>query len=117
MSGAELKELLVAKFKWDIKNIVIFGFRTAFGGNRSTGFVLVYDSQEYLVKYEPDYRLRRLEILPKKNPKRKAEKELKRKIKKTRGGERRKVLATRKSESRADIKKAKEAYLKKIIAA
>lgn len=53
---------------------MIFGFRTAFGGNRSTGFVLVYDSQEYLVKYEPDYRLRRLEILPKKNPKRKAEK-------------------------------------------
>lgn len=42
---------------------------------------------------------------------------MKRKIKKTRGGERRKVLATRKSESRADIKKAKEAYLKKIIAA
>jgi hypothetical protein len=42
---------------------------------------------------------------------------LKRKIKKTRGAEKIKVLATRKAESRADIKKAKEAFLKKIIAA
>jgi small subunit ribosomal protein S24e len=107
VSGNEIKELLSAKFKWDTKNIVLFGFRTAFGGNRSTGFVLVYDSQEYLVKYEPDYRLRRLAILPKRNPKRKSEKELKRKIKKTRAGERKKVLATRKCETRADIKKAK----------
>ena len=60
-----------------------------------------------MVNFEPDYRLRRLEILPKKNPKRKAEKELKRKIKKSRGAEKIKVLATRKAESRADIKKAK----------
>jgi hypothetical protein len=42
---------------------------------------------------------------------------LKRKIKKTRAGERRKVLATRKTETRADVKRAKEEYLKKIIAA
>jgi len=40
---------------------------------------------------------------------------LKRKIKKTRAGERRKVLATKKTETRADIKKAKEEYLKKLI--
>jgi hypothetical protein len=29
---------------------------------------------QYLVKYEPNYRLRRAAILPKKNPKRKSEK-------------------------------------------
>lgn len=74
VSHTELKELLAAKYKWDIKNIVLFGFRTAFGGYRSIGFGLVYDGQDFLVKYEPDYRLRRLAILPKKNPKRKAEK-------------------------------------------
>lgn len=45
VSLAELKELLAAKFKWDTKNIVLFGFRTAFGGCRSTGFALVYDNQ------------------------------------------------------------------------
>ena len=41
----------------------------------------------------PSYRLRRLEILPNKNPVRKTKKELKKKIKKTRSGERNKVLA------------------------
>jgi len=54
--------------------LVLFGFRTAFGGNRSTGFCLAYDNQQYLVKYEPNYRLRRAAILPKRNPKRKSEK-------------------------------------------
>lgn len=45
VSLAELKELLSAKYKWDVKNIVLFGFRTAFGGYRSIGFALVYDNQ------------------------------------------------------------------------
>lgn len=117
VSQAELKQLISSKYKWDEKNLVLYGFKTAFGGNRSIGFVLAYDNQQYLVKYEPNYRLRRAEILPKRNPKRKPEKELKRKIKKTRGGERRKVLATRKTETKADIKRGKEEYLKKIIAA
>jgi small subunit ribosomal protein S24e len=74
VSQKDLKELIAGKYKWDIKNLVLFGFRTAFGGNRSTGFCLIYDNQQYLVKYEPNYRLRRLAVLPKKNPKRKAEK-------------------------------------------
>ena len=116
VSQKELKELIASKYHWEGKNIVLFGFRTAFGGNRSSGFALAYDNQQYLVKYEPTYRLRRLAIVPKKNPKRKAEKELKRKIKKSRGAEKRKVLATRKVESKADVRRAKEEYLKKLIA-
>lgn len=74
VSQKELKELISAKYHWDQKNLVIFGFKTAFGGNRSTGFVLAYDNQQYLVKYEPIYRLRRAGVVPKRNPKRKAEK-------------------------------------------
>jgi small subunit ribosomal protein S24e len=74
VSQKELKELISAKYKWDTKNIVLFGFKTAFGGNRSTGFVLAYENQQYLVKYEPNFRLRRLAVLPKRNPKRKSEK-------------------------------------------
>lgn len=116
VSQKDLRELIAAKYHWDAKNLVLFGFRTAFGGNRSTGFALAYDNQQYLVKYEPIYRLRRLAIVPKRNPKRKSEKELKRKIKKSRGAEKRKVLATRKVETKADIKRAKEEYLKKLIA-
>jgi small subunit ribosomal protein S24e len=115
VSQKELRELISNKFHWEPKNIVLFGFKTVFGGNRSTGFCLAYDNQQYLVKYEPIHRLRRLAILPKRTPKRKPLKELKRKIKKTRGGERNKVLATKKVETRAQINKGKEEYLKKLI--
>lgn len=116
ISQKDLRELVANKYHWEPKNIVLYGFRTAFGGNRSTGFVLAYDNQQYLVKYEPIFRLRKGGVIPKRNPKRKAEKELKRKIKKSRGAEKRKVLATRKVETKADIKRAKEEYLKKLIA-
>ena len=74
VSQNDLKELLSKKYGWDTKNIVLYGFRTAFGGNRSTGFALAYDNQQYLVKYEPLHRLRKLEVVPKRNPKRKPEK-------------------------------------------
>jgi small subunit ribosomal protein S24e len=74
VSQKDLRELIAHKYGWDGKNIVLFGFKTAFGGNRSTGFCLSYDSPQYLVKYEPVYRLRRAAILPKRNPKRKSEK-------------------------------------------
>ena len=46
--------------------IVLFGFKTEFGGGRSSGFALVYDNQQYLLKYEPKHRLRRLKIIPEK---------------------------------------------------
>lgn len=96
VSQKDLKAAIAHKYHWDEKNLVLFGFRTAFGGNRSSGFCLSYDSSNYLIKYEPNHRLRRVGILPKRNPKRKSFKELKRKIKKSRGAEKRKVLATRK---------------------
>lgn len=74
ISQKDLRELVAAKYHWEPKNIVLYGFRTAFGGNRSTGFVLAYDNQQYLVKYEPIFRLRKGGVIPKRNPKRKAEK-------------------------------------------
>ena len=39
--------------------IIVFGFRTHFGGGKSTGFALVYDTKEAL-KFEPKYRLVRV---------------------------------------------------------
>ena len=72
VSQKDLRELIANKYHWEPKNIVLFGFRTAFGGNRSSGFCLAYDNQQYLVKYEPVYRLRRLNVMGKRNPKRKA---------------------------------------------
>jgi small subunit ribosomal protein S24e len=71
VSQKELKELIANKYNWDTKNLVLFGFRTIFGGNRTTGFCNAYENQQYLIKYEPIYQLRRQKILGKKTPKRK----------------------------------------------
>lgn len=72
VSQKDLREQIASKYHWEPKNIVLYGFRTAFGGNRSSGFCLAYDNQQYLVKYEPNFRLRRAGVVPKRNPKRKA---------------------------------------------
>lgn len=66
---------------------MLFGFRTAFGGGRSTGFCLIYDAHQYLLKYEPRYRLQRAGIIEKKKYTRKAYKEAKGKVLRTRGKE------------------------------
>jgi small subunit ribosomal protein S24e len=36
--------------------IFCFGFRTKFGGGKTTGFGLIYDSLDYAKKFEPKYR-------------------------------------------------------------
>ncbi|XP_051912621.1 LOW QUALITY PROTEIN: 40S ribosomal protein S24-like [Hippocampus zosterae] len=113
-SHEKIKEAVSKKFKADPSFMSCFGFKTYFGGGRSTGFCLIYDSVKDMLKYEPNYRLRRVNILPKRQPSRKAEKELKRKIKKTRAGERRKVKNQRKKELPRHVKQAKKDYLKKL---
>jgi hypothetical protein len=50
-------------FKVTESNLIfLFGFRTAFGGGRSTGFALIYDNMESAKKFEPKYRLARVSI-------------------------------------------------------
>jgi ribosomal protein S24E len=44
----------------DLNSIFVFKFRTHFGGGKSTGFGLIYDSVESAKKYEPKYRLIRV---------------------------------------------------------
>ncbi|KAF9603566.1 hypothetical protein IFM89_037065 [Coptis chinensis] len=41
----------------DPKSIFVFKFRTHFGGGKSTGFGLIYDSVDSSKKFEPKYRL------------------------------------------------------------
>lgn len=43
----------------DPTTVTLFGFRTHFGGGKSTGFCLIYDSLEDMKKFEPKYRLAR----------------------------------------------------------
>lgn len=41
----------------------VFGFKTCFGGGKSTGFGLIYDSLDQAKKFEPKYRLARVSIV------------------------------------------------------
>ena len=57
---AELQEKLAKMYNVsDEKCVSIFGFRTAFGGGKSTGFGLIYDNIEAFKKFEPKHRLKR----------------------------------------------------------
>merc|ERR1712093_203828 len=69
----------------DNKQVVVFGFRTAYGGGRSTGFGLVYDSLDAIKRFEPKHRQVRLGLLKKENRSSKQIKERKNRDKKCRG--------------------------------
>jgi len=57
VSKDELRSKLSELYKADKNSISCFGFRTHYGGGKSTGFALIYDSNEALKKFEPHYRL------------------------------------------------------------
>jgi len=69
----------------DSNQVFVFGFRTAFGGGRSTGFGLIYDSLALAKKYEPKYRLVRNKLAERAPTSRKQRKERKNRAKKFRG--------------------------------
>jgi ribosomal protein S24E len=53
----ELREKLATLYKMNKDQVSVFGFRTQYGGGKSTGFALLYDSAEAMKKFEPHYRL------------------------------------------------------------
>lgn len=59
-SKADVAEKLATMYKVDKTQISTFGFRTQFGGGKSTGFALIYDSVDAMKKFEPRYRLVRV---------------------------------------------------------
>jgi len=72
-------------YECDPQTIVLFGFRNKFGGGRSTGFCLIYDSLEALKKFEPKHRQIRAGLIKKKETSRKQIKEQKNRMKKVWG--------------------------------
>ena len=82
------------------EHVVVFGMRTAFGGGKSSGFALIYDSEDDLIKFEPKYRLIRLGHLEAVEGSKKQRAENKRKGKKVRGTGRR--LAKKKARRAAE---------------
>lgn len=76
--------------------VFVFGFRTNFGGGKSTGFALLYDTLDFAKKFEPRYRLARHGLYEKKQVTRKQRKERKNRMKKVRGTKKTKVGAAAK---------------------
>ncbi|KAE8810227.1 40S ribosomal protein S24-2 [Hordeum vulgare] len=93
----ELKDKLAKMY--DVKEpncIVVFKFRTHFGGGKSTGFGLIYDNLDAAKKFEPKYRLIRNGLATKVEKSRKQIKERKNRSKKIRGVKKTKADAGKK---------------------
>jgi small subunit ribosomal protein S24e len=85
VSKNELGDLLAGMYKADSKLTVLFGFQTKYGGGKSTGFCLIYDNEDAMLKFEPKHRMIRKGLTEKKEQSRKAIKEAKNKGLKIRG--------------------------------
>ncbi|KAJ9075704.1 ribosomal 40S subunit protein S24B [Entomophthora muscae] len=59
VSKADLNAKLAKMFKTESQNVFTFGLKTHYGGARSTGFALIYDSVDSAKKFEPKFRLAR----------------------------------------------------------
>lgn len=60
-SRKELQTIIATTYKVNDPNTVfVFGFKTQFGGGKSTGFGLIYDNIAAAKKFEPKHRLVRV---------------------------------------------------------
>jgi len=86
VSKDELRTKLGELYSATKDQVSVFGLRTQFGGGKSTGFALVYDSHEALKKFEPHYRLVRYDLAKKiEKPSRQQRKQRKNRGKELRG--------------------------------
>ncbi|MCJ1331996.1 hypothetical protein MMC10_008688 [Thelotrema lepadinum] len=99
VSKDELRTKL-SEIKTSKDQVSVFGFRTAFGGGKSTGFALLYDSVEALKKFEPRYRLVRIGVASKiEKPSRQQRKQRKNRSKTLRGTQKVKGVKKKKEKS------------------
>merc|ERR1712066_25876 len=59
----EIREKLAKAYKVTADVIFCFGFRTHFGGGKTTGFALIYDALDKAKHFEPKHRLARHGLL------------------------------------------------------
>lgn len=86
VSKAEIREKLGQMYDVrEANTIVVFGFRTQFGGGKSTGFGLIYNDVKSAQKFEPKHRLVRAGLATKVSKSRKQIKERKNRTRKIRG--------------------------------
>ncbi|KAL7046586.1 hypothetical protein ACKWTF_002647 [Chironomus riparius] len=87
----EVREKLATMYKVTPDVVFVFGFKTNFGGSKSTGFALIYDTLDFAKKFEPKHRLARHGLYEVKKITRKQRKERKNRMKKVRGTKKAKV--------------------------
>jgi small subunit ribosomal protein S24e len=93
VSKAELQAKIATMYRIkDPRCVVLYGFRTAFGGGRSTGFCLIYDNLQAVKDFEPKHRQIRAGLMTKNPISRKQRKERKNKAKAARGKKKREIL-------------------------
>merc|ERR1719422_2515027 len=94
VAKTEIREKLAKMYRCTADRVFAFGFKTNFGGGKSTGFALIYDTLDFAKKFEPKYRLARQGVIdrPAKNSRKQA-KEKKNRMKKVRGTKKAKVGA------------------------
>nr|CAH7732669.1 unnamed protein product [Callosobruchus chinensis] len=88
----DIREKLAKMDKVTPDTLSVFGFRTNFGGGKSTGFGLIYDTLEF----EPKHRLARRGLYEKKQQTHKQRKQRKNRMKKVRDTKKAKVGAAAK---------------------
>lgn len=89
----EVREKLAKAYKTRPDLVFVFGFHTQFGGGKSTGFGLIYDTLDHAKKIEPKYRLVRNGLATREKTGRKQRKERKNRLKKIRGTKKTKIGA------------------------
>merc|ERR1711941_72706 len=96
VSKKDLATKLASMYKvHDSGCIQLFGFKTAFGGGRSSGFGLIYENKDKMKKFEPKYRLKRAGFDSSKGGAgRRGKKDTKNRMKKARGKEKTKAAAS-----------------------
>ncbi|KAI5940381.1 40S ribosomal protein S24 [Manis javanica] len=78
----EIWEKLAKTYKTTPDVIFVFGFRTHFGGGKTIGFGMIFDSFDSAKKNEPKHRLARYGLYEKKKTSRKQQKEHKNRMRK-----------------------------------
>jgi len=63
VSKAAIKTKLATMFKSKDELVSVFGMKTKFGGGRTTGFALIYDSMDARKKYDGKKMLKRVSLL------------------------------------------------------
>ncbi|EJU02051.1 hypothetical protein DACRYDRAFT_22435 [Dacryopinax primogenitus] len=100
VSKSDLGEKLAQMYKADAGRVVTFGLRTQFGGGRTTGFALIYDSEAAQRQFEPKFRLIRAGMATKTD-------KTSRKLRKERKNRAKKVRGTKKAKAAEPPKKGK----------